>query len=68
MILKPGETASYQASDQIRLLVGNAGGLDLIYNGKDLDKVGKSGEVVTLIITPRGVETKPYEKPKPPSE
>jgi transcriptional regulator with XRE-family HTH domain len=68
MILKPGETASHEASDRIRLLVGNAGGLNLIYNGKALDKVGKSGEVVTLIFTPRGVETKPQEKPKPPSE
>ena len=63
MILKPGETvASYEASDQIRLLVGNAGGLDLIYNGKILEKAGKSGEVVTLIFTPRGVEIKPREK------
>jgi cytoskeletal protein RodZ len=59
MILKPGETISYQASDRIQLLVGNAGGLDLAFNGKALEKFGKSREVVALIFTPKGVETKP---------
>jgi cytoskeleton protein RodZ len=62
MILKPGETVSYQASDRIQLLIGNAGGLDLTFNGKALEKVGKSGEVVALIFTPRGFENKPREK------
>jgi cytoskeletal protein RodZ len=68
MILKPGEAASFQASDQIRLLIGNAGGLDLIQNGKALDKTGKSGEVVTVIFTPQGVEIKPHGNPKPGAE
>jgi cytoskeletal protein RodZ len=62
MILKPGETILHQASDRIQLLIGNAGGLDLTFNGKALEKFGKSGEVVALSFTPRGVETKPREQ------
>jgi cytoskeletal protein RodZ len=62
MILKPGEGISIQASNKIRIIIGNAGGLDLILSGKPLDKFGKSGEVVTLTITPQGVEVKRPEK------
>jgi len=58
MTFKPGEGISLQASNRIRILVGNAGGLELILDGKPLDKFGKSGEVVTLVMTPQGVEVK----------
>jgi cytoskeleton protein RodZ len=68
MILKPGEGFSVQASDRILMKLGNAGGLDLALNGKPLGKSGKSGEVLTLIVTSQGVEVKRPEKPKPPKE
>ena len=68
MTLKPGEGISIQASNRIRVILGNAGGLDLILNGKPLEKFGKSGEVLTLIFTPQGVEVRHPEKPKPPKE
>ncbi len=68
MTFKAGEGISVQASNRIRIIIGNAGGLDLILNGKTLDKFGKSGEVLTLIFTPQGVEVKRPEKPKPPKE
>jgi cytoskeletal protein RodZ len=64
MILIPGEGISVQASNQIRIIIGNAGGLDLILNGKVLNKYGMSGEVVRLIITSQGVEVNPPEKSK----
>jgi cytoskeletal protein RodZ len=63
---KPGEGASYKALNRIQLIVGNAGGLDLVFNEKPLERLGKSGEVVTLIFTPQGMEMKRSEKPKPP--
>jgi cytoskeleton protein RodZ len=63
MTFKPGEGISIQASNKIRIIIGNAGGLDLILSGKPLDKFGKSGEVVTLTITSQGVEVKRPEKP-----
>ena len=57
MTFNPGEGTSHQAMDRIHLIVGNAGGLDLVFNGRTLEKFGKSGEVVTLTFTPQGVET-----------
>jgi cytoskeleton protein RodZ len=68
MLFKPGEGISVQASNRIQMTLGNAGGLDLILNGKSLEKFGKSGEVLTLIFTSRGIEVKRPEKPKPPKE
>ena len=66
MTFKPGDGVSVQASNRIRMKLGNAGGLDLILNGKPLGKFGKSGEVVTLVITPQGVELKASERTKSP--
>jgi cytoskeleton protein RodZ len=63
MTFKPGEGISIQASNKIRIIIGNAGGLDLILSGKPLEKFGKSGEVVTLTITSQRVEVKRPEKP-----
>jgi cytoskeletal protein RodZ len=66
MTFKPGEGISVQASNRIRMILGNAGGLDLVFNGKPLEKFGKAGEVLTLIFTSQGVEVKHPEKPKSP--
>ncbi len=66
MTFKPGDGISVQATNRIRMKLGNAGGLDLILNGKPLGKFGKSGEVVALVITPQGVEVKASEKTKSP--
>jgi hypothetical protein len=62
MLLRPGESTSHQAQKRIALLVGNAGGLDIIFNGKALEKFGKPGEVVDLVITAQGVQKQPREK------
>ena len=66
MTFKPGDGISVQATNRIRMKLGNAGGVDLILNGKPLGKFGKSGEVVTLVLTPQGVEVKASEKTKSP--
>jgi cytoskeleton protein RodZ len=66
MTFKPGEGISLQASKRIRILIGNGGGLDLIWNGKPLERFGKSGEVVTLVMTSQGVEVKRPEKANSP--
>ena len=66
MTFKSGEGISIQASNRIRMILGNAGGIDLILNGKPLEKFGKSGEVFILIFTSQGVEVKRHEKPKSP--
>ena len=66
MTFKPRDGISVQAANRIRMKLGNAGGVDLILNGKPLGKFGKSGEVVTLVLTPQGVEVKSGEKMKSP--
>ncbi len=66
MTFKPGDSVSVQASNRIRMKLGNAGGLDVILNGRPLGKFGKSGEVVRLVITPQGVEVKASEGTKSP--
>ena len=66
MTLKPGEATSHQALNRIDLLIGNAGGLVLIFNERQLERFGKSGEVVTLILTHKGVEAKRREKTESP--
>lgn len=63
-LFKPGEGKTYQATSRIELLIGNAGGLDLVFNGELLKKFGKPGEVVTLIFTPQRVERKGQEESK----
>ena len=68
MTLKPGEGVSVQASNRVRMIIGNAGGIELILNGKALEKFGESGEVVTLTLTSQGMEVKRHEKPKSPKE
>jgi transcriptional regulator with XRE-family HTH domain len=65
MTLRPGETIALEAVHQIYVLVGNAGGLDLIHNGKTLERFGKLGDVVALTFTPQGLDVKRVEKSKP---
>lgn len=64
---QPGENFTYRATKRIELVLGNAGGLDIVFNERRLEKFGKSGEVVTVIFTPQGVETK-HREPAEPSE
>jgi hypothetical protein len=68
MTLNPGESTSHQGLKRIQLLVGNAGGLDIIFKGESLQKFGKSGEVVDLTFTPQGVEAKRHERQEPKPE
>jgi len=42
----PGDTKTFEAKDTIQLRLGNAGGVELIYNGKKEPPPGKAGEVV----------------------
>jgi hypothetical protein len=55
---QPGDSLTYQATKRIELVLGNAGGLDMAFNERRLEKIGRSGEVVTVIFTPEGVEVK----------
>ena len=65
MTLRPGETIALEAVNELYVLIGNAGGLDLIHNGKTLERFGKLGDVVALTFTPEGLDVKRAEKLNP---
>jgi cytoskeleton protein RodZ len=48
VVLKKGESVVWKATESFSLVVGNAGGVSLVYDGEKLSNLGKSGEVVTL--------------------
>ena len=49
-MIKEGESVSWKASSVFSLIVGNAGGVSLVYDGRALPPLGKSGEVVSFKI------------------
>ena len=50
VLLQPKETSTWTARRQFRITVGNAGGIDLILNGVSQGHLGKSGEVIHLVL------------------
>lgn len=48
VLLKPGDKQQWEADETMQLVVGNAGGIRLKWNGKDLQPLGKSGQVIRL--------------------
>lgn len=62
ILFQPGERSSFQGAHQIEMWIGNAGGLEIVCDGKRLESFGKSGEVIRLVFTRQGVERKEREK------
>lgn len=46
-----GETLTWEAEKNITIKAGNAGGIDIIYNGQSLGKMGTKGEVIVKTFT-----------------
>ncbi len=49
-LLRPGETVSLSADKTFVLKVGNAGGTRIVFNNRDLGKLGPSGKVVDIVL------------------
>ncbi|MGZ3596458.1 MAG: helix-turn-helix domain-containing protein [Syntrophales bacterium] len=49
ILLQPGEKIEREAS-QFIIIVGNAGGIDITFQGKSLGNLGKEGEVVHITL------------------
>src|SRR4029077_1237663 len=45
-VLKAGQSQTWKGKEQVFVWVGNAGGLSIVFNGKDLGPLGAVGEVV----------------------
>jgi cytoskeletal protein RodZ len=49
-IFEPGEAQKFSASQQFKIIIGNAGGVQLRINGQPAKPLGKPGEVVKKLI------------------
>lgn len=65
-ILEPNQTKLLEGLEQARLLIGNAGGLDITSNGKPIGPIGPSGQVRVVVLTPEGSEILLPKKTPPP--
>jgi cytoskeletal protein RodZ len=65
-VLQPGETKVLTASELTRVRIGNAGGVEIKWNGKPVGALGASGEVKTIQFTPDNFQVvAPTPKPAP---
>lgn len=63
-VLAPGESAVTAANEKARILLGNAGGVDIRFNGADIGSVGPRGQVRTVEFTPDKFSiVEPVKKP-----
>jgi cytoskeleton protein RodZ len=53
-VLEAAQSKTFDASDAITAVIGNAGGLEISLNGKTVNPLGGHGEVQTLEFTPTG--------------
>jgi cytoskeleton protein RodZ len=54
-LLDAGSERSANGRNEIIVKIGNAGGVDLKFNGKKLDTIGDFGEVKTVTFGPHGI-------------
>ena len=52
--VEKGKTESWKGREKVVITAGNAGAVELKWNGKDLGKAGKAGQVVEKTYTPDG--------------
>jgi cytoskeleton protein RodZ len=52
--LQPEQSREVEASDSIRVTVGNAGGVEMTLNGESLGALGQEGEVRTITLAAEG--------------
>ena len=57
VLLKQGERFTWKAAENFSVIIGNAGGVTLTYDGRDISGLGATGEVVSLKL-PSGASYK----------
>jgi cytoskeleton protein RodZ len=62
-VLAAGSERAFRGHKEIVVKVGNAGGVDLSFNGKKLDFEGESGQVKTVTFGPLGMVPNAAETP-----
>jgi cytoskeletal protein RodZ len=66
--LEPSQTKILTGLDAARMTVGNAGGINVLLNGKPIGPIGKSGQVRVVVFTPDNFEVLPLDPPATPAE
>ena len=66
--LEPSQTKILTGLDAARMTVGNAGGINVLLNGKPIGPIGKSGQVRVVLFTPDNFEVLPLDPPTAPAE
>jgi len=66
--LEPSQTKTLTGLDAARMTVGNAGGINVLLNGKPIGPIGKSGQVRVVVFTPDNFEVLPLDPPTTPAE
>jgi hypothetical protein len=66
-VLQPGESKILTGLEVARMKVGNAGGIEIQWNGKPVGPIGTSGQVKTILFTPDNLQIL-EPTPKPSSE
>lgn len=66
-LLSAGDERSIRAGTRVIVRLGNAGGVQVAFNGKDLPAVGAPGEVKTIAFGPNGREAYTPPPAAPPS-
>lgn len=63
-VMKPDEKKTIDASERIKVVAGNAGAVQLTWNGKPIEEIGPKGQVRVVEVTPAGAHVVP-RTPKP---
>jgi hypothetical protein len=54
LIMRPGESVTWHAKKCFSIKIGNAGGIKVLFNGKDIGKLGEKGQVIKLSLPENG--------------
>jgi cytoskeleton protein RodZ len=55
-ILEPSQTKTLTAPEEAKMKVGNAGGLEVLWNGKPIGPIGPRGQVRVVLFTPENFQ------------
>jgi cytoskeleton protein RodZ len=62
-VLKAGESRNFDSDGPVRLRTGNAGGIDISLNGKQIDSLGPAGQIRSVSLTAEGPQYAPKNPP-----
>jgi cytoskeleton protein RodZ len=54
MLMKPGDSVEWHAENCFSLKIGNAGGVRLLFDGKEIANLGEAGQVITVTLPQDG--------------